>query len=603
MSTPPKHFYASRRKSKDVEQATETPPSNAEVRSQAIAMLKRAASLPRTPAGRRPPPVDTHGATNPELDENSAQSIPTSETDYEARSNAPVANAPGSPNDMQEMLSPSPVQESFNHAAMYNHYANTPPSAFSMQRSASASSSYHMPSPATMGYSAAGSPYVGNPAAGPHDWAAMQLAASYLPSLSRVGVNQSGYVPTSSTLGRNTPSPLPTLGELRTLQRSNSAMARAHAMNKLTGGSSNGGTAPTSEDGHTPLVTSSLQRADTVGAKMLLSRSRAAAEEEKKEDLEPFVASRPRLQRSFTVSSSNMGEERRSAVGRRMVARLGERRAARQQEEEEVRQLWEERRAAADQRQTPPEDEVADSEEEEHDLGAYQRTDVEDHDDDNDIYHGQNHDHVADRARFEDQEEKFNSDIPLVNRVSRSSTPQLSQRQRNESSDGLGVPNHLERPISGTTMRSEAFEYDNLRRSLSSRTARKELGITDQAMPMVERGSSAEPDYPTEDAEEEIYDVHGIHHTLEAPLALPRPAFATPSRHMAHDSTWSAGTVQGKPSPGESIASRDPLGSMMFIMGGKTEQGNGGAGDAWPTEIGETNGSEWGTPARDQSRE
>lgn len=56
---------------------------------------------------------------------------------------------------------------------------------------------------------------------------------------------------------------------------------------------------------------------------------------------------RPRLQRSFTVSSSNMGVERRSAVGRRMVARLAERAADKQAEveeqEAEVRRLWEER--------------------------------------------------------------------------------------------------------------------------------------------------------------------------------------------------------------------------------------------------------------------
>jgi hypothetical protein len=80
-----------------------------------------------------------------------------------------------------------------------------------------------------------------------------------------------------------------------------------------------------------------LQRSGTVGARMFNIPSTNTIVPEVPTPQGETVAEpvRPRLQRSFTVSSTNMGEERRSAVGRRMVERLAERQGVEVEDAEE----------------------------------------------------------------------------------------------------------------------------------------------------------------------------------------------------------------------------------------------------------------------------
>ena len=353
-----------------------TPPNSvnpADVRSQAIAKLKRAASLPRQANGRRPNQlVDTQHQYTP-----ASLAITTQHGE-------------------QEVLSPSPIAGTFDHAAMYPT---------TMQRSLSSSSSYHSPTPPAMTYNSQ-TPYTLSPVSSTlptHDYPAIQLAQSYLPSLSPVGLSSASFL-TAPASGRNTPSPLPTLGELRTLQRSNSNAARAHAMSKLTGGKDTP-TPATSDEGHGSVATRpQLQRADTFTDHYPVE--------------EPVVEAWPKLQRSFTVSSSNMGEERRSAVGRRMVARLGKARAERNQEQAEIRHLWEEKRRTV----------LGEG------VAGNQSDEIPDH-------------------------------------------PVTSDTGGSDSEGGLGVP---DKRVSRITQGSngEAFEYDShLRRSLSARTARGALAV------------------------------------------------------------------------------------------------------------------------------
>lgn len=608
MSTSPTRFYASRRNSRDTSRPS-SPPSTAEVRSAAIAKLKRAASLPRTPAGGRPAQVSTTTSSPSSVHDIAGPSTLT--PTYPSLAH-PVASP--SPSDIQEILSPSPVQEHFDHAAIY---ASPPPSALSMQRSASASSSYHMPTPNQLGYNPLGTPYYSPSPGNTPDWAAMQLAHSYLPSLSPAGIHAPPFQQLHPGAGRNTPSPLPSLGELRTLQRSNSAMARAHAMSKLTGGRNT----PSDEDHTLHPVHPGLVRADTLNPSKMLGVSQPAPEvvtpaEEEESAATAAALPRPRLQRSFTVSSSNMGEERRSAVGRRMVARLGERKVARQQEEDEVRQLWEERRAAAENREEQGGEGVLQPEDRsegglEH-GGIDQGHHAGEHDGQFQHSHHEEADHYDDQERYDDQgphgDDHRSNDhghqndgqgalhipqdtLPVFQRTSPAASP-MPDYAVHMADDSLGVP---DRPTSRGTMRSEAFEYDNLRRSLSSRTARKEMGIV-EAVPKVDHPSNVSE---VDDDEEEEMTSPGIHQALEEPLPLPRPQYATPSRHVAKGSTSTNGTLQGGHSPGDSIMSRDALGSMMFVMGGTVPTpGSGKSGEQWPSEV-EEHGSDWGTPARD----
>jgi hypothetical protein len=269
-----------------------------------------------------------------------------------------------------------------------------------------------------------------------------------------------------------------------------------------------------------------------------------------------------------------------------MVARLGERRAARQQEEDEVRRLWEEKRAAADPH---GDDEGQVGAQEEHGISPPQE------------------DESQVLAAYDPREEESTDEsphqalhvpqdtLPVLERTSPINSPDPSHIAQAPVDDTLGVP---DRPISRGTMRSEAFEYDNLRRSLSSRTARKEMGIVEP----IPRVDQAHPEHGEEDIEEEVTNP-SIHQALEEPLTLPRPAYATPSRHTPNASTSTEGTVQNY-SPGESIGSRDALGSMMFVMGGSLAQNAsaGRMGVDWPSEVEEHTGSDWGTPARDLHR-
>lgn len=465
--------------------------------------------------------------------------------------------------DTQEMLSPSPINSSFDHNAIYTHAQ-----ALQMQRSASASSSFHMPTPPHLGMSQGAPYFAASPSpAGTPDWAAMQLAQSYLPSLSPVPVGGSPFIAGLTAVpgqGRNTPSPLPTLGELRTLQRSNSNAARAHAMSKLTGGRDT----PSDEDHSSrPLERPGLQRADSLGAPRALGMSLtrlAPLAPKDAESLEPptgFAEPRPRLQRSFTVSSSNMGEERRSAVGRRMVERLAERRAAREKEEAEVRRLWEESRgtgtASEGQHRTHEDDEVA----------------VE-----SDSDTGENH-----------------AEVPTLERTS-PVEPAPTHLLPVGGEDMLGIaPRSLSRSTQHST--DEAFEYEaHLRRSLSSRTARNAMGTVTEAVPPLQ----------TQPEEVESMAATNVVHssTDDEALELPRPAFATPIRHTPQPSSSTTDTAGSQSPSGTSTMSRETLGSMMFIMGGRSSTANaaGPREGSWPVGVEENGSSDWGTPGKEMSR-
>jgi hypothetical protein len=513
MSTSPiRRYYDSRPSSRDT-----SPPTPAEVRSQAIAKLKRAASLPRNKDGRRPS-REEH-VESPALADVITTRAPTNdETEHE------------------EVLSGSPTDHAFDHSQNGM-----------MQRSASQSSDFHLPTPPFLQTSGGLSPAS---AASPSDWSAMQLAQSYLPSLSPAGYSPSPFGSHQHS-ARNTPSPLPSLGDLRTLSRSNSQMARARAMDKLTGGRDTSPIPPPmAQDDMTikPSHAGRLHRAGTVGARVFNSPPIAPALPTQVPASAP-EPTRPRLQRSFTVSSTNMGEERRSAVGRRMVERLAERRAAREKEEAEVRQMWEERRALAEQVEDP------------------------------------------------ESEPESDQAIPIVQRHS-PGEPAVEQFSHGHGvtfggTQTLGIP---DRPISRETMQSNGgpFEYEShLRRSLSSRTARNAVGVvsdTEPDMVPAPQGSDVEHleryYHPSPIVDQDVYD-----------LAPPRPAFATPSRHVAQDSTSTDGTVQGDKSPG-SDTSRDGLNSMMFVMGHGSQGGPGNARQegSWPTEVGDQGSSDWGTP-------
>lgn len=149
------------------------------------------------------------------------------------------------------------------------------------------------------------------------------------------------------------------------------------------------------------------------------------------------------------------------------------------------------------------------------------------------------------------------------------------------------------------SMRSaeEAFEYEShLRRSLSSRTARGAVGTSAEVVgPMETTSPMVQPAIM-----EEIED-QSIHQAFDEPLPYPRPAYATPARHTPNASTSTSATAHGNHSPGESIVSRDGLGSMMFIVGRGSTQQNGPISPLegnWPSEVEEGNGSEWGTPGK-----
>ena len=483
-----------------------SPPTPAELRSQAVAKLKRAASLPRNQDGRRP-----------------SQNANGQEERAQGEAGTPAHTVLPSPYGAEEMLSPSPIAATFDHASLYA-------SAVDPQRSASGSSSYHIPTPPQMSYNPSiGSPYT--PSSGATDWAAMQLAQSYLSP------------PTSAPMpGRNTPSPLPTLGELRTLQRSNSAAARAHAMSKLTGSS-------VDEQGSSSRP--QLQRADSLGTSrfvgMALARRQPAMPVEAPVER---PVSRPRLERSFTVSGSNMGEERRSAVGRRMVERLATRKGSREKEEDEVRKLWEEKRVREAQDDVRHQDEGL---EDKPVLGLQ-----------------------GARGR---QDESLMPSLPRVEKSSPIEPPPVTEYPYG-GGDLLAAP---ERSMSRGTMRStqEPFEYEShLRRSLSSRTARD--GVTTRAT--LTSGLAA-------DAVEEV-------HPAPSP---PSSKYATPTRPI-HRETSTEITSHEEQTPG-SVMSRDALGSMMFVMGRESANPVQRREGSWPMEVEDNSGSDWGTPAKDLHRE
>ena len=513
------------------------PQTNADLRSQAVARIKRSTSLPRTPDGRRPKP--------------------------DAQALNRMANAPAtltvqpSQYDAEEVLSPSPVATTFDQSSLSPSASGT-----GMQRSASSSSSYHIPSPPHMTY---GHPFgmtsqssSSSPSITP-DWSAMQFAQSYLSSLSPGAIAGSPFVPSNSLrVGRNTPSPLPTLVELRTLQRSNSAAARAQAMSKLTGGKET----PSDED-HTIHAGSSrplLQRADSLGASRVFGLITARAAQARPKE-EPPVAemaeTRPRLQRSFTVSSSNMGEERRSAVGRRMVKRLAESRAVRDRDKDEitVRQLWEDRR-------------------------------------------------VVHREEVEASEDSLGDDdtatMPLIER---SLSTIMSQSNPNQllRGDLLTAP---DRSVSRNTNRSgeEAFEYaEHLRRSLSSRTTRVTVGPASDPDPNVIL------QLRKDDELEQLPDNHSLPQ-LQAATSSTRNIFATPIKHVPQSFRPNDEAALDNSSPsGHSMMSREALGSMLFTGGPGSPSGLVGVGkhnhSHWLTEAEDNGGSDWGTPAKDTHRE
>lgn len=520
MSSPPAHYAG--------------PSPNAEIRSQAIAKLKRAASLPRTPDGRRQAEPKNGMAAAPAVTAPSA-----------APTVAVVADIPGGADDStpsptrllndygdEELLSPSP--------------GSNFPVGVTMQRSASASSSYHIPTPPYTYGSATASPFYTaqpSPVNPGTDWAAYQLAQSYLPSISPAAPPSSfpAHLTTPTGAGRNTPSPLPSLGDLRNLSRSNSAAARAKAMDKLTGGkssitptrSTNVGTPLSSDEDVTlaePGPARSLFRSGTIGVPRMFGLPNDQPKPTTVDDAvvpsapipdTAFDVPRPRLQRSFTVSSSNMGEERRSAVGRRMVERLAERRQARQKEEAEVRNLWVERRRT---------------------RGLSTK--------------------IVDNTYDWDSNGSPGPELATPP----PEMPAAPTPPRQLGHELLAVP---DRTPSRSTERSdgEAFEYEShLRRSLSSRTARDNIMEPSPEVtlpsPVPEDGS--ELSHTGAFARQQQQS--GLLSTPDnAQLHPPAPPFATQTRHQTHESTSSGSTVMARESvlsdatsTGSNLHSRNP---------------------------------------------
>ncbi|CAK9785052.1 hypothetical protein CC85DRAFT_262974 [Cutaneotrichosporon oleaginosum] len=497
-----------------------TPTPSAEIRSLAIAKLKRAASLPRTPDGRRQP--HSRAAAGP--------------------SGAASEDSHGAPSSLESGMTPSPTKGAGHYGGDEELLAASPSAnairsggGSSMQRSNSDSSSFHMPTPYG---SANASPFFtaqASPASNPGtDWAAYQLAQSYLPSISPVPPTNATAPPSSfptnltpgggGGAGRNTPSPLPSLGELRNLSRSNSAAARQNAMNKLIGGAATptktrnpGGMLSSSEEDVTlslPGSARALHRSGTIGVPRMFGMPAETVVDDSTITPIPDTAydvPRPRLQRSFTVSSSNMGEERRSAVGRRMVERLGARRAARQQEEQEVRQLWEERRRTRGSQKgidistpdgTPPRPAVA----------------------------------------------------PSVAPVKPPPTAFAAAVGGGGLAALLASAGSDRTPSRSTQHSDNVFEYEaHLKRSMSTRTARTEA--------MEE--SPAFESRPAFDDMGEIGGDHGIDDPT--PLPIPELPFATPKKHTAHESiSSSATTVMGKAvSPATTSLERVPSAPSM----------------------------------------
>lgn len=533
--------------------APPNPANAAEVRSQAVAMLKRAASLPRRHDTRRSSrdPAADYPPYNPEA----GPSVP---------SFADVA--PSFHAEHEEMLSPSPVDAQYAHMGTDYSQHERPLGGLGMQRSLSAASSFHSQSTPLRGTG------LGSGAALTPDWGQQAPGSAH------------------AAIGRNTPSPLPSLGDLRLLQRSNSQMARARAMEKLTGGrdtpdmdGSLGGSSGSP----------SLHRAGTVGGNRMLGVSlnrgipqAPAPAEDMFAPATAFAVPRPRLQRSFTVSSSNMGEERRSAVGRRMVERLAERRAARDKEEAEVRQLWEERRAAADAQRPASTASALD-----HPIA-----------DDEEDY-GEEEDGLGNQEELDDQ-----PGVPIVTRSSPTEPQWTDDAQALHPGDSLNVPDRS--PSRSTTVSGdEAFEYEShLRRSLSGRTARGSDGVPAEAEPPVVVPSTAPairggPPALAPSFSQALDHAQGRdpHDDEEWDLEPPRPAFATPTRRVPAAGAGARDRGGEKAnSPGtDSIVSRDGFGSMMFVV---DERGSEAVPNVptsdMPVGVEEGGGSEWGTPRK-----
>ncbi|EIW73642.1 hypothetical protein TREMEDRAFT_67472 [Tremella mesenterica DSM 1558] len=568
MASPTRYYASTPKTSSRPSSRSTSPVKAADVRSQAIAKLKRAASTSRQPNGRRQGDSPSRNPDQVEFQYASIDPGPSRYADAEQQprieqpqsyeqqhqhhhqveydqhqhhhENSPIYNQPQQHHHGDvELLSPSPTMPAFTQLFPQHQYQM-------MQRSLSASSPFHLPTPVHVPY-------------------AMQLAQSYIPSLSPSAAAFPGS-------GRNTPSPLPTLGELRNLQRSNSAAARAQAMSKLTGGRDT----PQESDDDQALVAgpSGLQRAGTVGAPRtfadIISRRQVEQtepepkrEQEITSEEQPLeFGPRPRIHRSFTVSSTNMGEERRSAVGRRMVLRLANRQAAREKEEAEVRQLWEQRRAEPGQQAT----------------------------------------FNADVTPPEDDDE----DDPVLERPS---TARPNEDHLTVDASSREDPNTLQidRPASRGTMRSadEAFEYEaHLRRSLSSRTARGAMGavpepqIHAQALPVISMQSESleqlhTPDFPEVKESAPLFSP-SIHTPIKGTTAQAAVGGAI-------SPTGTDGTVPGQSPGGDSTPARDALNSMMFVMG----RGSSGvpaahrSGDNFPMEVGDNGSSDWGTPAKE----
>lgn len=325
-------------------------------------------------------------------------------------------------------------------------------------------------------------------------------------------------------------------------------------MSKLTGG----GRKMATDENYSlvqPGGRPSLQRADTGGAVRLLggTRLQAPAILPVETRLNTTPEHRPRLQRSFTVSSTDMGEERRSAVGRRMVERLAGRRAVRQKEEGEMRVLWEKRRSAA-----------------------------------------------GSGPGSLDHDEEFQRDpsIPVLQRTS--PIDSLFDDPRIDDRSGMLSPD--DRPVSRGTVASGdgAFEYDShLRRSLSSRTARGAVAdaVVATQIPMSLEAPIFEQ---LNDAPGHYHHPHPGEHVAQSNT---QTAQATSSRHQANSSTSTQATILGKQSSHGSIMSRDALGSMTFILGGSGTPKSGHLSDgSWPREMESNSNSEWGTPAKDIHR-
>lgn len=333
------------------------------------------------------------------------------------------------------------------------------------------------------------------------------------------------------------------------------------------------------------------------------------------------------------MSSSNMGEERRSAVGRRMVARLAERAAEKKAEidaeQAEVRRLWEERTGRAGEADDGLVVDEGVVEGDEHEVIEDEvsqnrhETPVHRHEQDPEREVEQEGHEMGDDSLQDAEEDEEEGERALVPSLIRHSPVDNTLQGRAPSKASGLLPPEDDRPGSRNTQMSEgdAFEYaSHLSRSLSARTARTAKGTIPEVAP-ISGASHLDPAHAHvnpavrgtsfDDARESIMQRldssssdqhHGQQpHQPQQYRIGEEEQYDTPIKSQVHSIASSQGVH--KQSPGSDAMSTDALNSMMFVMGSRGSAAQGTerqASNGFPIGVEDAAGSDWGTPNQEQ---